>query len=92
MLYGLLLNLEANAILVYSTLTDMRSAVLFTAGTIARLSIRSSGKHTSVEPIEHQQSDDQTRQSKDIGFLIEVIMIILQWHLSGGSLWHLTDG
>lgn len=56
MLYGLLLNLEANAILVYSTLTEMRDTVLFTAGTIARLSIRSSGVHASVEPIEHQQN------------------------------------
>lgn len=65
MLYGLLLNLEANAILVYSTLTDMRDAVLFTAGTIARLSIWSSGKHTSVEPSEHNNQTTKRGKVKD---------------------------
>lgn len=56
MLYGLRMNLEANAILVYSALTDMRFAVRFTAGIIAPLSIRSLGKHILLGPTEQQQN------------------------------------
>jgi hypothetical protein len=62
------MSLEFNAIFVYPILSDMRDAVRFTAGTIARLSIRSSGMHTSIKAIEHQQNILQTRSNKDIVF------------------------
>jgi len=64
MLYGLLLNLDANAIYVYSTLTDMRDAVRFTAGTMVRFDIRSPRMPTSVEPVEHCLLNIQSDEAK----------------------------
>lgn len=52
MLYGLLVSLEANPILVFLTVTAFR----LMTGTVARLRIRSLGMHASVHTNELEQN------------------------------------